>query len=112
MVGLLRAGRPARPDGLGRLFAGRIGTGELATAAIPLLLASLMLAMVASSGPGWGTVAFEVGAIAAVFALGSALARLCARVFGGITGDTAGAAGEVAEILYLLLVLAWLRLSI
>jgi cobalamin synthase len=37
--------------------------------------------------------------------------RFCERRFGGLTGDTFGAMGELSEILFLAVVSAWLRHS-
>lgn len=92
MVYVLRAHPPARRDGLGAAFAGRVPL-ETATA---LVGATALLVIVASGDPLRGGLA-----VAAALAAAVAVARFLAGRFGGITGDLCGAAGEAVELVVL-----------
>lgn len=87
--------RRARNDGLGALFAGSAGRGELAVAAATAAVASWLLLHL----PG-------IALFGAVSALGLLLRLWFHLRLGGITGDTVGCASELAEILVLILLAA------
>jgi len=87
----------ARPSGLGGAIAPHVGRLEVGIATALALGLALLLA-------GWRGAAVS----AAVAALGVAGAALCMRRLGGVTGDTLGAAVELAEGLALVLAV-WLR---
>lgn len=73
-----------------------------------VLIATAVLAGILSAGFGviGGLMALTMGTVVVLAAW-----RACRSWFGGITGDTLGAANEVVEILFLLLVPLLLRLS-
>jgi adenosylcobinamide-GDP ribazoletransferase len=85
-----RHGVPAaRPDGLGALVAGTVPGAAALPAAVLLATAGLL----AAPGRPWlGPVAVVAG-----LAVAEPLARHARRRFGGITGDTLGAAVELAS---------------
>ncbi|GAA1856697.1 adenosylcobinamide-GDP ribazoletransferase [Asanoa iriomotensis] len=84
----------ARPEGLGALVAGTVGTAELVGATVP----TVTLAVFAVPGRPWqGPLALAVGLAASLL-----LVRHAVRRFGGITGDVLGATVELATGLALL----------
>jgi adenosylcobinamide-GDP ribazoletransferase len=86
--------RPARPDGLGRTFAGHVGVAQVLVSAFPVVVIG-----------GWlFQVPFLVLAAGATGAVG-VFGWYCHRRIGGITGDCLGAAIQFAEITTYLLVL-------
>ncbi len=112
MVAAMYHGKPARTDGLGALFLGKVGIREVAFCSISLIV--VMAAMQFAFG------AFGIMQQYLMYGAALAVTYLSARVwvalsnvrFGGLTGDTFGAIGETSDILYLFTVLAWSRLSI
>jgi adenosylcobinamide-GDP ribazoletransferase len=105
-------GRSARGAGLGNIFIGKIKLVDIAviTASLIILIAGLLMA--------FNRYAPETSHI--FFALLTALIyifclfwnRFFNKKIGGITGDTLGALSEVSEIMFLLLMIIWLRLYI
>jgi adenosylcobinamide-GDP ribazoletransferase len=109
LAGML-VGRPARTDGLGQVFIGRLGAKRfaLATALTALLIAGLVLPAGRYVLIDWY---LQVGlGFAAVFVLAALCSRLFNALFGGQTGDTLGATGELSETLFVLWTLLWSRL--
>lgn len=113
MVVALHHGAPARAEGLGRAFSEHCTRGALACAL------GLGLVLFGAATGAWGR-GFP-GGIAAVFGLvffggfylfSRVFGRVCAGMFGGISGDTVGAMGEISELLYLMAAGPWLRPSI
>lgn len=92
VVPLARLAPQARPNGLGAAVAAHVGRRELGGATV--LAGALALGL----GGVRGAAAMAVVALA-----GAALAALCRRRVGGVTGDTLGAAAELAEALALVL---------
>lgn len=97
-------GSPARQDGLGRLFIGRVVAYALISSTALALLISL-LAVGSSSG-----ISFIFAVVAFIYASGYMGAGFFGRKFGGLTGDCLGAMSEIAEIIILGGALAWSRL--
>jgi cobalamin 5'-phosphate synthase/cobalamin synthase len=112
MVVALRHGEPARPDGLGRAF------GEHCTGGALLLALALGCALFAAAWRAGGRGATLAGAavgaafLAGIYLAGRAFVLFCGRRFGGVSGDTVGALGEIVEILLLATAVPWLRHSI
>jgi adenosylcobinamide-GDP ribazoletransferase len=92
LVPVARFAPSARPDGLGASVAAHVGPLEVAGATALALGIALGLAGV-RGGVAWAAVALA----------GAAFAGLCRRRIGGMTGDTLGATGELAEALVLVL---------
>jgi adenosylcobinamide-GDP ribazoletransferase len=109
MVPAMYHGISARKDGLGRLF---IEGASAKTLIISSLLALFIFCIitVAHLAVLYGVRGFIIltllpaGYIMAVTAAG-----ICARIFGGLTGDTLGAISELSEIFYLTGVYIWLQ---
>jgi adenosylcobinamide-GDP ribazoletransferase len=99
MVHALGSQPPARSDGFGAAYAGRL----------PLTRATLLLAGIAG-GSVWaaGPSLRPLAAAAVGMAAAALTARFLAMRFGGVTGDIAGAAGEAAELGALAAFVPWL----
>ena len=105
-------GRPARQDGLGRIFIGRTGPGQAALSTV--LLAAIWFAsfypavfLLKTSGLSACAV-FLIFLLAFFYALGVAAARFFEKKWGGLTGDNLGALTELSDILFLLAAALWL----
>jgi adenosylcobinamide-GDP ribazoletransferase len=92
IVPVARFAPSARPDGLGASVAAHVGPLEVVGATVLALGIAI-----------WLTGIGGVAAWAAVAVAGAALAEVCRRRVGGMTGDTLGATGELAEALVLVL---------
>lgn len=79
--------KPARVDGLGRTFAAHVRSSEAVLATVPVLIVGILLF----------PLAFVPIAVANCSAVGL-FGWYCHRRIGGMTGDTFGAAIQVAEI--------------
>lgn len=112
MVAAMYHGAPAREDGLGRAFMNDMSARHMIEAT---LWATVAIAVPALMLAELRTVAWHVGVIlgmCAVYALARAMTRFCGGQFGGHTGDTVGATGELSEITFIMVILIWQRLSI
>ena len=92
IVPVARFAPSARPDGLGASVAAHVGPLEVVGATVLALGIAI-----------WLTGIGGAAALAAVAVAGAALAEVCRRRIGGMTGDTLGATGELAEALVLVL---------
>jgi len=112
MLPAMRHGVPARPDGLGRIFIGAIGGAEMANAAVWSALAVVIpAAFLTSPGVGWQGW-MGLASLGVLYGFGVLFAHFCKKHFGGLTGDTLGALGELSEVIYLLAVTTWLGQSL
>lgn len=112
MLTAMPAAVPSRPDGLGRLFLGRVGRREViwgGATLVALLLVPAVLLVAYLPPFSW---LFYLSLPLLVYLLCRPLNALFHRRFGGLNGDNLGALNELAELLFLLVVLLWLRLSI
>jgi len=111
MVVSMAQGKPAREDGLGRIFINRIGPKELAISTL-LLLFILVLLKVIFTRYTLNILYIFYGALLIMLYLFSlTYVSFFNRKFGGLTGDTVGAMSEITEVVFLLLVIVWSRLS-
>lgn len=112
MVTAMYRAVPARPDGLGRLLIGAVGGRELAWNGVSLLLPLLAVGwLLAGFLPPYSYLFYLLLPVG-LYLFGRLAVLGGYRQFGGISGDTLGAINELAEVLFLLLVLLWLRLSV
>ncbi len=105
-------GRPARQDGLGRIFIGNTGLKELALST--LLLAGLCFAafylpaFYLKSVSPLACAGFSLFLLCFFYALSVSEVKFFTKRFGGLTGDHLGALTELAEALFLLVATLWL----
>lgn len=100
-------GRSARPDGLGAAFIGSPGAGArfcVATGMVAALLLGATIALPSLAPTGWIWAA--LACMGAVYATALVFNLIARAAFGGHTGDTLGASGEAAEVVFLLSVIA------
>jgi adenosylcobinamide-GDP ribazoletransferase len=96
-------GRSARTDGLGSTFIGSPGAGArfgAATGMVAALLLGATIALPTLAPTGWVWAALVC--MAAAYATALIFNRIACSAFGGQTGDTLGASGEAAEVVFLL----------
>lgn len=111
-VPVMHHGKPARRDGLGRIFIGHVGPAAIAfSTAIVVLLILLTAAYNPVGCSPIGVVILCVSFCAGFYILGFPTVRFLTKRFGGLTGDHFGALTEVSEVLFLLVAYAWLRHS-
>lgn len=105
-------GRSARADGLGRIFINKIGFKEVAISTLIFFLLLILPLIFFSNYTSNNQYAFYVVLPVTIYFLCRAEVNFFNKKLGGLTGDTLGAISEVTEITFLLMVLAWSRLSI
>jgi len=110
MVVSMFHGRPAREDGLGRIFITGTGVKEIIISTLFLLLS-----FISSQVFFIPSMSYILSFLYAVLLTEMYLfCRICAsffhKKFGGLTGDTVGAVSEITEIIFLLTVIVWSRL--
>jgi adenosylcobinamide-GDP ribazoletransferase len=107
MVPVMAHGQPARKEGLGRIFVERTGVKEALVATLlmaAVFSGTILLARPVSVRPFVGFFTLCAGCL---YLFGAGWAWFCRMRFGGLTGDTAGAAGELADIVYLVVAYVW-----
>ncbi|MFN3739805.1 MAG: adenosylcobinamide-GDP ribazoletransferase [Thermodesulfovibrionales bacterium] len=100
-------GRPARNEGLGRIFINGIRFRELLTSSLILLFIYAVTILFSADSIGLYVFATLILYLCSILWL-----FFCNKKFGGSTGDTLGALNEITEILFLFMVIIWQRLSI
>lgn len=107
MVVSMFHGKPAREDGLGRIFINRVGGKEIALSTLILFISFVSLQAVSghwTSGAGVrGQYIFYAISVISIYLLCRMSIRFFDRRFGGLTGDTLGAMSEITEIFFLLM---------
>ena len=103
-------GRSARQNGLGKIFIDNTGAREflLATAAVAGSMVGALSFMRSLSS----CLQFLLLSLFVLYIISFSATRFFNEKFGGLTGDTLGAISEITEIIFLLMVVAWSRLSI
>jgi adenosylcobinamide-GDP ribazoletransferase len=110
MVPCMHHGISARQDGLGRIFFDNVNVGILRTASLLLGFFYVLAAGIYFFGEPYGSsiVMFFV-IFSVLYVFGLAFVKFCRRKFGGLTGDNLGAAVEISEIIFLMVVIIWLQ---
>lgn len=115
MLPVLSSGRPARQDGLGRVFAGHVSRARLLGSTMILLATAGAGIFVYSFSTLSGStvylpaVIFVCGTLALLYGFGRVSTWFFNKKFGGITGDTLGAVHELAEVLFLCAAVLWIK---
>jgi len=109
-------GRPARPEGLGKIFIdhARLTTFIMGTAiTFTLLLTGLFTINAPVLGnPLWWTLFRLLLVLATIYFLAILATAVAEQQLGGHTGDTFGAVAELSDLGFLAVVLVWSRHSI
>jgi adenosylcobinamide-GDP ribazoletransferase len=107
MVPVMAHSCPARNEGLGKIFVE--GTKAAETILASLLMVAVFAGVVFLERPTLllAQTGFLVVCGACLYTFSLVWARFCKWRFGGITGDTAGAAAEVADLLFLVVAFLW-----
>lgn len=110
MIAAMYHGTPARQDGLGRIFLNNVKINivifsSLLVIVLYILAAKLYLLKI------YGTSSITVFVVLSVtlYMFSLLAVRLCTRRFNGLTGDNLGAISETSEILFLMVITAWLQ---
>jgi adenosylcobinamide-GDP ribazoletransferase len=112
MVISMFRGKPAREDGLGRIFINRIGFKEIAVSSLILLILLILPQILFSIYIPNSRHVFYAVLLVTTYFFCRLWVNFCNKKFGGLTGDTLGAISEITEIIFLLMVIAWSRFSI
>lgn len=105
-------GTPARQDGLGKMFIDNIGLKEVAVSTSTLLCIIALLPIFFSSYISHLYYVFYSVLLIILYFFARVSVMFFNKKIGGITGDILGATSEAAEIIFLLMVIIWQRLSI
>lgn len=102
-------GRPARPDGLGKIFIGKLTRLDAAAAtfsAVFLILIALRCIPIIA----WSSMlVFTASIMLLLYVFVLSAGRFFKARFGGLTGDHCGALTEISEILFLMGAYIWLQ---
>jgi adenosylcobinamide-GDP ribazoletransferase len=110
MVVSMFHGKPARNDGLGKIFIGKVGRKELIVSMTELLMLFLLMGSIFSFYAPVHQYVLCASSLAVVYLFCRIVIVFFQKRFGGLTGDTLGAISEVTELIFLLMVIAWSRL--
>jgi len=105
-------GKSSRNDGLGKIFINRTGIKEIFIATLFLILLIILLPLVFKFNPSKSQYFFYVTLLIILYFFCHGCIRFFDKKFGGLNGDTFGTISELTEIIFLLMVLVWPRLSI
>ena len=105
-------GRSSRKDGLGKIFINRTGIKEIAISTLSLILLLILIHVFFNYNTTNSQYFFYAVLLVTMYFLCHAWIRFFNRKFGGLNGDTLGAISEFTEIIFLLMVLVWSKLSI
>ncbi|MBI5188062.1 MAG: adenosylcobinamide-GDP ribazoletransferase [Nitrospirae bacterium] len=105
-------GKPAREDGLGRIFINRISFKEIAISTLILFLLLILLQVFFSRYMSNTQYAFYAVLLVTMYFFCRVWVNFFDKKFGGLNGDTLGAISEITEIIFLLMVIVWSRLFI
>jgi len=111
MVVSMFYGKPAKKDGLGSLFINKIGFKELGVSTLILFLLLVLLEVLSKQYALNNHYIFYAISLIGLYILVRLFIRFFNKKFGGLTGDTLGAISEATEIIFLLMVISWSRLS-
>jgi len=111
MVISMYHGKQARENGLGSLFIHKIGLTMVALSTIILSLLFALPQLFFSDYIPDRQYIFYIVLLITMYFLCRVWIQFCNRKFGGLTGDMLGAVSEMTEVIFLLMVILWSRLS-
>ncbi len=113
MVPAMYHGISARRDGLGRIFIDNSSVNNVIFSSAAAIIFYILIAVL-YPGKSYGSAVIVLFFVLffVLYAFSFFSAKFCERKFGGLTGDTLGAIGEISEILFLMVALIWLQHSI
>ncbi len=103
-------GRPARQNGLGKIFIGNIGLREVASSTVMLLLIIALLPFLFQRYMPENHYFFYPVMLLSLYLFVRMVVCFFDKKTGGLTGDILGAISEITEITFLLMVIVWSRL--
>ncbi len=105
-------GKPAREDGIGRVFLSKIKLEYVVVSTIILVMFFIFLQLAFSGFTSSSRYIFYVVLLTVIYFLCRIWINFFNKKFGGLTGDTLGAVNEGTETIFLLMVIAWSQLFI
>lgn len=110
MVPPMYYGRPARKDGLGKIFIENLRPAVFLIATLAtVVLSGLTCALWLRRSFGINKVVLLLVLLCGLFLGGLAATNYSKKKFGGLTGDVFGAISEISEVVFLMGVTVWLR---
>lgn len=100
-------GNPAAGTGLGKIFIDQVRGPRFLVSSLVLVVIYFASAFIAGGNVWLEALLFLFVAGLPLYALSLLWTFGCRRKFGGLTGDTLGALGEVAEVLFLAIAFLW-----
>lgn len=112
MVVALYYGRPARQDGLGVHFIGRLRASHLCWSTLSIVVVFVIPSLLAGNYTPQNQYFFYIALVVGLYVLCRLTVAFYTKVFGGLTGDLVGSINELTEVIFLLKVIVWSRLFI
>jgi adenosylcobinamide-GDP ribazoletransferase len=107
MVPVMAYGQAARNEGLGKLFIEGTGMTHVIGASFFLAAAFVGAAMLFPLGGLVREGTFLASCSLCLCVYGALWSSFCKKKFGGLTGDTVGASGQMADLIFLALAYGW-----
>ena len=101
MIPVMAHSSPARDGGLGKMFVDGTGPRSILISSFLLLAIYAVVAFFAGLQSFPAAIGFLCLSVLSLYAFGLLWVCLCRRKFGGLTGDTAGAVGEICDLWFL-----------
>jgi adenosylcobinamide-GDP ribazoletransferase len=100
-------GKPARNEGLGRIFVDGTTRAVLLLSTLLFVVIYVFAALLSSMIDLLPSINFLIVSGLSLYAFSLLWSLFCSRRFGGLTGDTIGAAGEIGDLLFLAIASLW-----
>jgi adenosylcobinamide-GDP ribazoletransferase len=105
MIPVMAHGRPARAEGLGRMFIDGTGTRNLILSSLLLVVVYLLSTFLLGFISILSAIRLFVISGLLLYAFSLLWTVFCGKRFGGLTGDTTGAVAEMADLVFLTIAL-------
>jgi adenosylcobinamide-GDP ribazoletransferase len=107
MVSVMAYGQAARNEGLGKLFIDGTGMKQTMGATLFLVTAFVGAMLFIPMGGLLREGGFMFSCSLCLYTYGALWSSFCKKKFGGLTGDTVGASGQMADLIFLALAYGW-----